>query len=390
MEFDRDYEKHNEEVKQVWDSYNTFKPIRMPFILGVNNRIVLLDSSLNTKGYSFEEYFNDPLIMTEICCEREYQMRHNFYADHEMGMPKEGWSINVDRQNICESGWLGAKIIHSKNNVPFSEPFLADDANKNILFNKPFPGMFDNFEAQSFATYQAMLELKKSGYTYRGLPIKSVVYGYLYTDGPMTVACSLRGTENFCTDMIVEPEYMDELMNYLTEAIAYRIRELRKYFGLKELNEGCSFSDDAIALLSCDMYKEKIFPYNKKLLQLLSEDFDTSVNSIHLCGDAQRHFKFIKDNLRVFSFDTGFPINFKKLVTELGDDIIRINGGVRVDELMQFTPELVSKETKRIMDEVMPHTDRFVMREANNLSPCTPLENIYAMYQTVREHGRYC
>lgn len=41
------------------------------------------------------------------------------------------------------------------------------------------------------------------------------------------------------------------------------------------------------------------------------------------------------------------------------------------------------------MDEVMPYTDRFVMREANNLSPCTPFENIYAMYQTVREYGWY-
>ena len=69
--------------------------------------------------------------------------------------------------------------------------------------------------------------------------------------------------------------------------------------------------------------------------------------------------------------------------------IIRINGGVRVDDLMQKTPSEVSKETKRIMDEVMPYTDRFVMREANNLSPCTPVENIYAMYQTVREYGNY-
>lgn len=41
------------------------------------------------------------------------------------------------------------------------------------------------------------------------------------------------------------------------------------------------------------------------------------------------------------------------------------------------------------MDEVMPYTDRFVMREANNLSPCTPFENIYSMYQTVREYGGY-
>jgi len=37
----------------------------------------------------------------------------------------------------------------------------------------------------------------------------------------------------------------------------------------------------------------------------------------------------------------------------------------------------------------MPYTDRFVMRDANNLSPLTPNENIYAMYQTVRQYGWY-
>jgi uroporphyrinogen-III decarboxylase len=388
MDFDRDYEKHNDEVKRVWDSYNAKKPIRMPVILGVNNRVIMLDDKLNTKKYTFEQYFHDPLIMTEVCCECEYQMRHNIYADHEMGMPKEGWTISVDKQNLYECGWFGAKIVYAKNNVPFTEPFLDED-NKYEFLNKPFPKLFGNFEELSFATYNEMLKLQKEGYEYKGKPIKKVVYGSMGTDGPMTLGCMIRGTENFCADLIEDPVYADELMDYLVEAAAFRIRGLRKHFGLKEVNDGYGFGDDSIALLSCDMYQEMIFPHHKKLFTLLLEDFDTSINSIHLCGDAQRHFKFIKDNLRVYSFDTGYPINFKKLATELGSDILRLNGGVRVDDLMQLSPQQVSKETRRIMEEVMPYTDRFVMREANNLSPCTPTENIYTMYQTVREYGGY-
>jgi uroporphyrinogen-III decarboxylase len=77
------------------------------------------------------------------------------------------------------------------------------------------------------------------------------------------------------------------------------------------------------------------------------------------------------------------------MVIDLNPNIVRINGGVRCDDLMQKTPEEIAKETKRIMDEVMPYTDRFVMRDANNLSPFTPNENIYAMYQTVRQYGWY-
>ena len=98
MEFDRDYDRHNEEVKKVWETYNAKKPLRMPVILGVNNRIILLDSKLNTKGYTFEQYFHDPVIMTEVCCECEYQLRHNIYADHDMEcLKKDGQSLPINR-----------------------------------------------------------------------------------------------------------------------------------------------------------------------------------------------------------------------------------------------------------------------------------------------------
>jgi hypothetical protein len=32
---------------------------------------------------------------------------------------------------------------------------------------------------------------------------------------------------------------------------------------------------------------------------------------------------------------------------------------------------------------------RFVLREANNLAPCTPVENITAMYEAGKEFGVY-
>ncbi|MFA7672621.1 MAG: uroporphyrinogen decarboxylase family protein [Clostridia bacterium] len=388
MQFDIDFDRHNEEVKEVWASYEKGKPTRMPCMIYCNNRIILLDSRLNTEKHTFEQYFNDPLIMTKTYCEIEYIMRHFIYADHEMGMPEEGWSIYVDRQNLHEAGWLGAKVSYVRNNVPFSEPFLLGE-NKSILFNKPFPGIFENFEERSFRTYNEMLKLQKNGYEHRGKPIKKVGFSGIGTDGPMTLACMIRGTENFCADLIEDPEYANELLNYIVEAIIYRLKELRKYFGFELITDNFGFADDSIALLSSDMYREMIYPHHLKLISSLVKDFSKSVNSIHLCGDAQRHFKFLKDNLRVCTFDTGFPVNFKKLATELGEGIVRLNGGVRVDDLMQKTPEQIRHITKSIMDDVMPYTDKFVMRDANNLSPLTPYENIYAMYQTVREFGRY-
>lgn len=42
-----DFKKHNQEVKQVWDTYYAGKPYRIPMVIGINPRYMLLDSRLN-------------------------------------------------------------------------------------------------------------------------------------------------------------------------------------------------------------------------------------------------------------------------------------------------------------------------------------------------------
>ena len=71
-----DYNKHNEEVKQVWDSFHAGDPIRVPMILGVNPRVLLCNPMYNPKGISFEEYWNDPDVMLRV------QLEFAYYRDH--------------------------------------------------------------------------------------------------------------------------------------------------------------------------------------------------------------------------------------------------------------------------------------------------------------------
>ena len=46
-------------------------------------------------------------------------------------------------------------------------------------------------------------------------------------------------------------------------------------------------------------------------------------------------------------------------------------------------------ETKRILEEVMPNTRRFILRDGNDIAPHTPIENIQAMVAAGREYGVY-
>ncbi len=371
------FSEHNAEVEKVWRTR-----YRIPMVISANARMVLLNKNFN-ENISFKDYYSSPLTMLYMQCKFKEYLRHYVYADHEMGMPVNGWDVNVDFQNDTECGWLGAEVKFSDNNVPFTIPFLNDD-NKNMFFEKGIPDTFGGLMGKIREYYDFFCDQKQKGYTYKNLPLNAIGMPGLGTDGPMTLACMLRGTENFCIDLYEDTGYALKLLDFLTEASIKRIKSLRKFFGAPEITHSMGFADDSISLLSCDDYRDLILPYHKKLLNSLSDN--TEKNSIHLCGDASRHFKLIKDELNVNSYDTGFPINFTSVINELGPDVT-ISGGVHVNLLHGGTKEDVINKTKEILNEVKYKTKNFIIKEANNLSPNTPHENIKAMYDTVLSEG---
>ena len=374
-----DYKAHNEEVSDVWKNYATENHIRMPMILGINPRVLLCDPKINKKRISFKDYTNNPDLMAEVQCELSYYIRHYVLQDGYMGLP-ENWNIYVDFQNYFEAGWFGCEIIYRDWNVPASIPMLHDD-NKEKLFYEGIPDPFSNLMAKNKSIFEHM---KNKEYVFYDRKVTYVSPAAMYTDGPMTIACNLRGTTEFCIDLYEDPDYAIKLLDFITEATIARLKAWRTYLGQPLKTEGFGFADDSTALLSINDYKRFIMPFHKRLIHELSEE--KQPNSIHLCGDATHLFETLKNELNIMSFDTGYPVKHGDLIKSLGQNV-SINGGPAVSILQFGKSEDVEKETLRIINEVKPLTKRFIMREANNLSPCTPLENIEAMYKTVQMFG---
>lgn len=377
-----DFSSHNAEVAEVWNSYHAGTPIRVPMILGTTPRIWLLDPALNAEKITFKQYMTQPEIMLRVQLQCDDYIRHNLYSDRPMGLPKKGWEVQVDFQNIYEAAWYGAELRFFPNENPVSKPML-EDKNKSKILSQPFPKAFSGIMGRGLEFYEYFCNCIKKGYDYRGVPLAHASPLGIGTDGPMTVACNLRGTTEFCLDIMEDPEYAKELLSYITEATIQRIQEQRRYFGMPLQTDSFYFADDSIMLLSEEMYKELVLPFHKRLLTQLTHP--GSKNAIHLCGNATRHFKTIRDELNVFCFDTGFPVSHGALCEELGPEVT-VQGGVHVDILLNSSPQEIAEETGRILNEVMPVTKRFIMRDANDLSPCTPSENVRAMYEAVRAH----
>jgi uroporphyrinogen-III decarboxylase len=233
--------------------------------------------------------------------------------------------------------------------------------------------------------YLEHFKARAMNYEFCGRPVKAGSPVGCGTDGTFTIACALRGPTELCLDMYTDPDFYHALMGLIVEATIRRIHAYRERLGQPRESKTWGFADDSIQLLSVPTYRELVLPYHKRLFAEFGPD---GPNSIHLCGDTTHLFRTIRDELKVMTFDTGFPVDHGWLRKELGP-AVTIQGGPHVEVLRTGTPAAVRAETKRILRSGVMDGGKFVLREGNNLAPGTPVENVAAMYEACREFGRY-
>lgn len=378
-----DYAAHNAEVKECWQAYHARQPYRVPIQWGINPRFWLLDPELNRRGTTFREYFQDPETMLQVQLRHQDHVRHHVIQDAEMGLP-EAWGVGVDMQNTYEAQWFGCELRFLDGNVPDTVPLLEGDR-KHLLFDRGLPDPLGGAMQWNLERWEYLKQRRAQGFSYRERPLGEPGLSMGGTDGSFTAACNLRGATQVCLDLYEDPDYARQLLDFICEATIMRLQAWRRLMGQPLRQQGWGFADDSIALLSPETYREFVLPIHRRLVDAFSEG---GPNSIHLCGDATRHFPTLRQELNIQSFDTGFPVDFGWLRRTLGPEV-EIHGGPHVDLLRRGTPAQVREQVRAILASGIMEGGRFRLREGNNLCPGTPLANIEACYQAGRELGRY-
>jgi len=388
-----DFEKHNEEVRSVWQAYHAGEPYRVPVRINGSVRNFIQNPALNKTGYTFEDFFTDP--EAQLQCDLHYQKwcQHNLVCDREMGDPKGGWRVSISFQNSYDAGWFGCPLFYDGNHVPDTHCILREDKQKLYEMECPDPlrgGLLGR--AMEFFEY---LQDRCPRMEFEGLSVlPPVTIPGEGNDGPLDAAYKLRGAAEVCMDMLTDPDYYHDLLTFITDCFVRRMKAIREWRWERNPDSpdkgvfqraGFSFADDAVVLLSPDQYREFVFPYHKRLVDTFSDGGHTAV---HMCGAATHHFRFLRDHLNVHSFDTGFPVDHGWLRRELGPDV-QISGGPTVMLVKDGSPEHIREEVKRICESGIMDGGRFIMIAANNMAPLTPLENVAALYGATKEFGRY-
>ena len=189
-----DFEKHNAGVNSVWEAYRRGAPTRVPMVLGINARYTMFGHEANPRGIPFERYFSDPEVMLTRQLEHQSWVRRHVPQDANMGPPKEGWIVYVDFQNTYEAAWFGCEVRYFDGEVPDTVPLLQDNRNRRMLFHRGIPDPFAGGRMQkNWEFYDYFKRMQAEGYTWEEKPILSVTPTGLGTDGPVTVACNIRG-----------------------------------------------------------------------------------------------------------------------------------------------------------------------------------------------------
>ncbi|OGV38633.1 MAG: hypothetical protein A2020_03665 [Lentisphaerae bacterium GWF2_45_14] len=391
-----DFKRHNEEVRKLMADFKENKAARAPVIVAGSIRNLLSNPEVNHTGFTFKDFFTK--AEAQLKCQLEYQnyARHNILCDNEMGVPEKNWTLTVDLQNSYDQGWFGCPLLYFGDlDVPDTEEILKKNPEAFYDWGDPDPfwGRGDMMK-KSMEIYEELKKICDSGYEFYGRPVSPPVnFRQIGTDGVFSVALKLRGTVELMCDMYENPKYYHDLMDYVTRNTIRRMKSHREWMwnhdpelkGERKFKGPFGMADDSIAMLSREQYKELVYPYHK---MIFDEFHDGSGSLIHLCGDATHHFKFLADSFNVKSFDTGFPVNHGKLRRELGSDIT-INGGPTIMLVKDGTPSLIDDAVRKICESGVLEGGRFVLIAANNLAPCTPVENIKALYDAGKKYALF-
>jgi uroporphyrinogen-III decarboxylase len=372
--------EHNEEAQSVWESFNEGNPIRPPVVLGTATQYFIFNKFLNPDGkINFKSYCTNANKMLDFSLRAALWRIENIapYCDDLIRLP-EKWIIRVDLQNFDEAAFFGAPVEFLPDQVPDTRPILSGDR-KNALFDMQLPDpLMGGWYGKAHQIYDTMQAYLHENPTYLDRPVIIEPFGY-WTGGFLTIAIALRGQELF-TDFYEDPQYVHDLLEFITKATIMRVKAHYDYFGLSFPDSQLFFTDDAIQMISVKMLKQFLLPLYKKYKSTVTR---SEKIKMHLCGNASRHFKILKDELGVYDFETGFPIDFGNVRKQLGSEVI-IHGGPNIMLLKDGTPDEVRIETRRILESGVMEGGKFVLREGNNLAPHTPFGNLEAMYQQAK------
>lgn len=197
---------------------------------------------------------------------------------------------------------------------------------------------------------------------------------------PYTLANDLRGAQSLYKDMVRNPEFVNNLMEFCLEpAINYGA-------ALVDAGADVLWVPDPLCGTTCISrrhYERFSYPYVKRMFEDLRSRGATIV--YHICGDWHDRLDLASQGPN--GWHLAIEADLAGVKREYGDKLA-LMGNVRSIDVLYGTPEDVERESVRCLEEGAKGGG-FILSSDCGLPRDTPPENVLAMVRTGKARGKY-
>ena len=207
--------------------------------------------------------------------------------------------------------------------------------------------------------------------TVRPLMPDVALYGLIC--GPLTLASHLRGND-LLMDILMEPEYAEELLDYCT-AVAYQMIDIY----VKEGMDIIGVVDPLVSQISASTFNEMISPFYTAIFDYIRNK--NVASSFFVCGNATTQLEELcktgPDNV---SIDENVDIKKAKEITDKYN--IVIGGNIPLTTTMLHGNQM---DNMKYVTDLMEMPGNYIVSPGCDMPYNTPIENVIAAGQAVRQ-----
>lgn len=296
-------------------------------------------------GVNLDAYFHDPKVTFETQLEViEKLERCGSFA------PDEG--------AIAECSALGGEVRFDAHGLISVKEAPINDVD-DVLKMTPGDPYGDNYMRKALESLEYMVQ-----HAPEGIKVNPPVI-----HGPFTVAAQLRGINEFCMDVLLEPELCEALLDVCTETSINFMKAAEKILG-GNLHH-ILLADDISAFLSREQYKQWVIPYYERIFK----EFPGVQKWLHNDANAAH----IAPEIAAFGWDAWQyapsidPIN---LLADTGEKV-SLMGGLSPLTLQTMSAEETYAHCVEVLKRFNGNT-KFVLGPGGSVNQI-PVENLLAI-----------
>ena len=371
---------HNAESARVFEAFHKDGAIRVPAEWGGIPTLRLLYADETS---SFTDYFNVAEEMLRIQATSAALGRRIITCDLPLKPVDEPLAAHLDFHPFSDEAYWGCPVQFFERDQPRIRHLY--DVDKLPPEQMPIPDPFrDNFMSTVSRMYEEMTQLVQTDMTITGLrPVPEIgVGGMKGTYGLFNTALQLRGTELFL-DMVEDPEYVHGLLDVVSRGYVHRV-------GAWEAKTGRNSTysivyDHGIDMMSMADYERFLVPvYERVKAAFGAERYDAGIEH---CGRGEAVIRYKHERFGVNRFLNASFLDLERLRHDLGPGVwmqVTIHPG-----LVHTGPvEKIRDAVRQTLTPALKGEGRLTFgMQADNFK--APLEHIRALYEAVKEYGRY-